>query len=86
MPPKTLAWIGTTRKDLYEFPDEVQRSGGYALHQVQIGEVPAEAKPMKGIGSGAATVMEIVLDHQRNTYRAVYTAKLEGVVYVLHCF
>jgi phage-related protein len=56
------------------------------LHQVQSGDTPPEAKALKGIGGGGASVMEIVLDHHRDTYRAVYTAKLEGIVYVLHCF
>ena len=30
--------------------------------------------------------MELVSDHDRNTYRAMYTAKLPNAVYVLHCF
>jgi phage-related protein len=31
-------------------------------------------------------VLEIVERHDGNTYRAVYTVKLAGVVYVLHAF
>jgi phage-related protein len=73
-------------KDLKGFPTQVQRNCGYALHLVQTGKLPPDAKPMKGIGGGKATMMEIVLDYDRDTYRAVYTAKLEGVIYVLHCF
>jgi phage-related protein len=30
--------------------------------------------------------MEIVDRHDANTYRAVYTAQLAGVIYVLHTF
>jgi phage-related protein len=30
--------------------------------------------------------MEIVSDHRSDTYRAVYTVRLEGRVYVLHAF
>jgi len=30
--------------------------------------------------------MELVEDFDRNTYRAVYVAKLPDAVYVLHCF
>jgi len=86
MEPKPLTWTGSSWKDLKEFPVEVQRDCGYALHQVQIGNTPPEAKALKGIGGGGASVMEIVLDHHRDTYRAVYTAKMEGAVYVLHCF
>lgn len=83
---KPLTWTGSSWKDLKESPEQVQRDCGYALHQVQIGNTPPEAKALKGIGGGGATVMEIVLDHHRDTYRAVYTAKMEGAVYVLHCF
>lgn len=30
--------------------------------------------------------MEIVERHETNAYRAVYTAQLAGVIYVLHAF
>ncbi|MCC2666551.1 MAG: hypothetical protein K0S63_467 [Gammaproteobacteria bacterium] len=56
---------------------------GYALHQVQEGIKPQNAKPLSSIGSG---VMEIVCNFDTNTYRAVYAVKLGGAIYVLHCF
>ncbi len=31
-------------------------------------------------------MLEVVEDFYGNAYRAVYTVKLSGVVYVLHCF
>ena len=37
-------------------------------------------------GFGGAGILEVVEDHDGNTYRAVYTVKLAGIVYVLHCF
>jgi phage-related protein len=41
-------------------------------------------KPLQGFkGAG---VLEVIEDHDGDTYRAVYTVKLAGVVYVLHCF
>jgi len=43
------------------------------------------AKPLKGIGGGA-TVIEIFEDHDRNTYRAMYTVKIGSKLYVLHAF
>jgi len=47
------------------------------------GKNPA-AKPLKGYhGAG---VVEIVDNHSGNTYRIVYTTKLEGVIYVLDAF
>jgi phage-related protein len=40
--------------------------------------------PLKGFkGAG---VLEVVEDFDGDTYRAVYTVKLEAVVYVLHVF
>lgn len=57
---------------------------GFALYQAQQGEKHEDAKPLKGF-SGAKT-LEIVEDYKGDTYRAVYTVKLGGIVYVLHSF
>ncbi len=35
---KKLVWIGSSKKDLKEFPDEIQRSMGHALHAAQHGK------------------------------------------------
>ena len=37
-------------------------------------------------GFGAADVLEVVEDWRGNAYRAVYTVRFEGRVYVLHVF
>ena len=42
------------------------------------------AKPLRGFGG--AGVLEIVEDHDGDTYRAVCTVRLAGRVYVLHAF
>ena len=81
---KALAWIGSARKDLKALPEEVQDIFGYALFLAQTGEKHDQAKPFKGFGS--AGVLEVVEDHNGNTYRAVYTVRFEHAVYVLHCF
>ncbi|WP_236254941.1 type II toxin-antitoxin system RelE/ParE family toxin [Modicisalibacter zincidurans] len=44
----------------------------------------ARLSQLKGFGS--AGVLEVVEDAQGDTYRAVYTVKFQGAVYVLHCF
>ena len=41
---------------------------------------------MKAQGFGGAGVLELIEDFDRGTYRAIYTVKYEGVVYVLHVF
>jgi phage-related protein len=82
--PKPLIWIGGSKKDLLALPDEVQDLFGFALHEAQIGKKNEKAKPLKGFGS--AGVLEVVEDWQSDTYRAVYTVRFAGAVYVLHCF
>jgi phage-related protein len=83
-PLKPVIWVGSSRKDLGEFPDPVQDHIGYALYVAQRGGKDTDAKPLKGFGG--AGVVEIVSDHRGDTFRAVYTVRLEGAVYVLHAF
>ncbi len=81
---KPLFWIGRSRDDLKECPDEVMREIGYALDFAQRGGKHPNAKPLKGFGG--ASVLEIVEDNDGDTYRAVYTVKFPLAVYVLHVF
>ena len=81
---KRLDFIGSSREDLRDFPEEVKQDIGYALFEVQKGGKPASAKPLKGFGG--AGVLEIIENFDGDTYRAVYTVKFQKVVYVLHCF
>jgi len=81
---KALDWVGSSRKDLKEFPAEVRNAMGYALYQAQLGLKSASARPLTGFGG--ASVLEIVDDFQTDTYRAVYTVRFADVVYVLHAF
>lgn len=83
-PVKPLVWIGSSLKDLREFPDEVKDEMGFALYEAQCGLKPMAAKPLKGFGG--AGVLEVASDYQSDTYRAVYTVRLEERVYVLHAF
>jgi len=57
---------------------------GFALHQAQVGGKPSAAKPLKGFGGGG--VLEIVEDHDGDTYRGVYAVKFANAVYALHVF
>ena len=82
--PKDLEWIGTSRKDMQALPLPVRRTFGYALYAAQLGERPPDAKPLKGFGG--AGVLEVMEDYRGDTYRAVYTVRFEGTVYVLHVF
>ena len=81
---KSLIWVGSSRSDLKRFPAEVKDVIGYALYQAQLGLKALSAKPLHGFGG--AGILEIVEDHQTDTYRAVYTVKFSELVYVLHAF
>ena len=81
---KPLFWIGSSRGDLRAFPEGVSHSMGFALWQAQLGRKHRDAKVLKGFGG--AGVLEVVEDHDGNTYRADYTVKFAGAVYVLHVF
>jgi phage-related protein len=78
-----LDWVGSAKKDFLSFPEPVISKMGYALGVAQLGGKHPHAKPWKGDGGG---VFEIVEDFSGDTYRAVYTVRFAGVIYVLHAF
>jgi phage-related protein len=70
--------------DLKEFPERVKDHMGYALYVAQRGGKHRDAKPLAGFGG--ASVLEVVKDFSGDTFRAVYTARFAGALYVLHAF
>jgi phage-related protein len=82
--PRPVFWVASSRKDLKNFPKGVRQLVGQALFDAQTGGKHPDAKPLRGFGG--AGVLEVVEDDHGNTYRAVYTVKFAGVVYVLHAF
>jgi phage-related protein len=80
---KPAVFVGSSRKDLRAFPGKVRQAIGQGIFEAQLGEHPAGAKPLKGFGGG---VLEIRDNFDGDTYRAVYTVRFEGVLYVLHAF
>ncbi len=83
-PLKPVIWVGTSLKDLREFPAPVQDHVGYALYVAQRGGKHQDAKVLSGFGG--AGVLEVIKDYRGDTFRAVYTLKYAGTVYVLHAF
>jgi phage-related protein len=81
---KPCLFVGPSRRELKNFPDEVRGSVGHALHQAQCGDEPESAKALKGFGG--RSILEIVADFDGNTFRAVYTVRFSDVIYVLHAF
>src|SRR5262245_35958319 len=80
---RPLLWVGSSKKDYVSFPEQAQEEFGFELFLAQTGQHPPSAKMFKGVGGG---VVELIEDFDGDTYRAVYTAHFETVVYVLHCF
>jgi phage-related protein len=83
-PIKPAIWVGSSRKDLREFPETVQDHIGYALYVAQQGRKHQAAQVLTGFGGAA--VVEIIEDYRGDTFRAVYTVRFAGAVYVLHAF
>ena len=81
---KPIKWVSSAKRDLNAMPEDVKDVFGHAIDLAQAGGKHQDAKVLTGFGS--AGVLEVVEDHQGDTYRAVYTVKFAGWVYVLHCF
>jgi phage-related protein len=82
--PKPVRWIGSSKEDLREFPEDVRRRVGGALWDAQLGLKAPYAKPLRGFGG--AGVLEIVDDFDGDTFRTVYTVRFARAIYVLHAF
>ncbi|MBY0510897.1 MAG: type II toxin-antitoxin system RelE/ParE family toxin [Rhodospirillaceae bacterium] len=80
---KPVTFVGSSLDDLRDLPKGVKRQVGFQLDKVQYGEAPDDMKPMPAIGNGAA---EIRIRDEAGAFRAVYVAKFEDAVYVLHVF
>lgn len=81
---KPIKWVSSAKRDLDAMPDDVKDVFGHAIGLAQAGGKHQGAKVLTGFGS--AGVLEVIEDHQGDTFRAVYTVKFAGWVYVLHCF
>jgi phage-related protein len=80
---RPLFWVASSRRDYRAFPSRVQESFGFELFLAQTGQHPPSAKRLKGIGG---SVVELVGSFDGDAFRAVYTARFEEAVYVLHAF
>lgn len=84
IPRKPVSWVGSAKRDLDALPEDVKDFFGHAIDLAQAGLKHQDAKALKGFGS--AGVLEVVESDEGGTYRAVYTVRFAGWVYVLHCF
>ena len=80
---RPVVWLGNSKRNIQTFPEEVQKRIGDELQLIQFGEMPKDAKPFKGVGSG---VFEITLKYNKETYRCVQVVQLGHIIFVLHAF
>ena len=80
---RPLVWLGDSKKNIQSFPKGAQKLLGDELQLVQFGDMPKDAKPFKGIGSG---VIELALRYASDAYRVVTAVQLGARIYVLHAF
>ncbi len=81
---REIVFVRSSRKDIRGLPDQVCDIVGFALRQAQAGEKHQSAVPLTDFGN--AGVLEIRVDDDGDTYRAIYTVTLPDAVYVLHAF
>jgi phage-related protein len=81
--PRKLVWLVDSLDRLTGFPPPVRHTLGFALYLAQIGQKDESAKMLRGF---AETVWQVRADDPGGTYRAVYVARFQEAVYVLHAF
>jgi len=81
---KDVLWMGSSRKDIREFPEEVRVVFGVAIYFAQLGGKHPQATPMKG--HKGAGVLEVIEDYNKDTYRCMYTVRYGNKIYILHAF
>ena len=68
---KKVIWIGSSYKDLMDFPDLIRRAMGHALFSAQEGKLHPHAKVLSGMDS--AGIQEIRENDGSGIYRVIYT-------------
>ena len=82
--PAEVHFEGDSLEVLSAFPSPIKHLLGFALRQLQLGRPPTSpTRRMSSIGPG---VYELKESDERTWYRAIYLAKRENVIHVLHCF
>jgi len=77
-------FVGSSQKDLRQLPPEVRGMFGQAVWEAQLGRTHPAAKVLHGFGGSG--ILELIEDRHGSAYRAVYTVKFAGFVFVLHVF
>ena len=82
MPDKPIYWIGSSKDDICNFPEDARKKAGFQLRAIQRGEKPNDFKSMPTIAKG----VEEIRIWTGEIYRIFYVARFSEAVYVLHAF
>ncbi|MEK1941889.1 MAG: type II toxin-antitoxin system RelE/ParE family toxin, partial [Pseudomonas sp.] len=80
---KPIAFVGTSKNDLKDFPRGARLEAGYQLETLQRGGQANDWKPMKSVGLG---VQEIRVACEEGAFRVFYVVNRPEALYVLHAF
>lgn len=81
--PRTVVFLGSSKKDLQDFPEAARHDLGHGLWVVQNDREPKDWKPMPSVGPG---VRELRTQETSGAFRAIYVVKIADKVLVLHAF
>lgn len=76
---RKLEWMGSSKKDLIEMPEDVRSEFGHGLFLAQNGLRHVNAKPY-------GPSIELIERHDGDTYRCIYNVNIDDDIYVLHAF
>jgi phage-related protein len=85
-PRRPLHWMGSTKKDVTAFPEDVKRVMGFCLNKLQEGEFDERIERMSGDKLKKANVVEIRDNYDGDTFRTMAAIKFPEAIYVLHAF
>ena len=80
---KDVKWVGSSKKDICSLPDEVKSMLGYSIYEIEKGNNPRNSKILRSFNGD---VRQIACNHDKDTYRAVYTVAIKDTLYILHVF
>ena len=72
---KSVKFVGSSKRDLSTFPDEVRQEFGHSLFVARQGGRAASVKTLQGFSGGS--VVELVEEFDGNAYRCVYTTNIK---------
>lgn len=78
--------MGSTKKDVTAFPEDVKRVMGFCLNKLQEGEFDERIERMSGDKLKKANVVEIRDNFDGDTFRTMTAIKFSEAIYVLHVF